>query len=356
MPEPHRSKSKSQQRLFGMIHSLNKGTLDLSKAPADLKAKLQKMAKSIKNKTVKQFASTKHKGLPNRKRKKKRKAVNKDLQELKSIILQEVMQHLEEGVDDPGILKMVFMAGGPGSGKSYKAAEVFGIQKMKSDRGSFESSFSATGLKVVNSDTMFVQLLKKHGISPKEVGSLWKELQKGISSQDYDKALKVFGPSDMKGKGGLRGDAKGLVNRMKQQFMNRRLGMIVDGTGHNYEKIKKQKEAAEAAGYDTYMVFVNTSLEVAIERDKNRDRTVGEKIVTNLWQECQNNLGRFQGLFGANNISIIDNTIYGPPAKEVMKATRRFVSMPVKNRVGKQWIELQRKIKASGELPGFEKR
>ena len=34
---------------------------------------------------------------------------------------------LNEGVDDPGILKAVFLAGGPASGKSYVASNLFGI-------------------------------------------------------------------------------------------------------------------------------------------------------------------------------------------------------------------------------------
>ena len=37
-------------------------------------------------------------------------------------------QLLTEGVFDKGILKAVFMAGGPGSGKSYVAGELFGIK------------------------------------------------------------------------------------------------------------------------------------------------------------------------------------------------------------------------------------
>ena len=57
-----------------------------------------------------------------------------------------ILQMISEGVDDPGILKCVFMAGGPGSGKSYTAMEIFGIDKK------LQSSFSATGLKSVNSD------------------------------------------------------------------------------------------------------------------------------------------------------------------------------------------------------------
>ena len=37
-----------------------------------------------------------------------------------------IRQLLKEGVYDPGIFKAVFMAGGPGSGKSYTAKSVFG--------------------------------------------------------------------------------------------------------------------------------------------------------------------------------------------------------------------------------------
>ena len=36
---------------------------------------------------------------------------------------------IEEGVNDPGILKAVFLAGGPGSGKGYVSKGLFGIPK-----------------------------------------------------------------------------------------------------------------------------------------------------------------------------------------------------------------------------------
>jgi hypothetical protein len=54
--------SKSQQRLFGMVHAYKKGKLD----PKDTKdpEKIKKVAKSIKSKDAKKFAKTKHKGLP----------------------------------------------------------------------------------------------------------------------------------------------------------------------------------------------------------------------------------------------------------------------------------------------------
>ena len=71
--------------------------------------------------------------------------VEGDMMSIKKSI---VFSLMTEGVDDPGILKCVFMAGGPGSGKSYTAMEIFGIGKGL-------SSVSATGLKSVNSDSAF---------------------------------------------------------------------------------------------------------------------------------------------------------------------------------------------------------
>ena len=50
-----------------------------------------------------------------------------------------------------------------------------------------------------------------------------------------------------------------------------RLGMIIDGTGHEYNKIDKLKKHFESLGYDTYMVFVNTSLEVAQKKETKKE-------------------------------------------------------------------------------------
>ena len=59
--------SKSQQRLMGMVHAYEKGKLDLSKLPNFLKNKIKKISKSMSYKEVKDFAKTKHKGLPENK-------------------------------------------------------------------------------------------------------------------------------------------------------------------------------------------------------------------------------------------------------------------------------------------------
>ena len=234
---------------------------------------------------------------------------------------------LSEGVDDPGILKCVFMAGGPGSGKSYTAKEIFGVGK------SAFSSVSAGGLKLVNSDTAFEKGLKDSGIDMKELGNIEKN-----DPQLWDLITK--------GDTSIRGKAKAITDKQRAFFEAGRLGMIIDGTGDEVSKIKKKMQHAESLGYDCSMVFVNTSLEVALERNKNRDRVLSDELVTKIWKDCQNNLGAFQTMFSGNFI-IVDNTVYKPVNKSVQQAVDAFLRKPLYNPIGKKWVATARMLKKS---------
>ena len=247
---------------------------------------------------------------------------------------------LTEGVYDKGILKAVFMAGGPGSGKSYVASQIFGIPK--------NINVSVAGLKSVNSDTEFEALLRKFGFETFGTGKLdidkWPdEVFDAIAGGDEDSESMT-----------VRKKAKLLTKARKEKYMEGRLGMIIDGTGHNYGKLATEKKQLEAIGYDCYMVFVNTSLEVAHERNKARARTLPENILTKSWEDVQANLGKFQGLFGSN-FAVVDNSKFlsekDAQAKFGMitkKYINGFANRPVQNYIGKQWIKHQLLLKKKG--------
>jgi cytidylate kinase len=245
--------------------------------------------------------------------------------ELETIRKQLFIEMITEGVDDPGILKCVFMAGGPGSGKSYTAKEIFGVGKNQL------ASVSAGGLKLVNSDMAFESELKRNGIDPKDLAKIEKE-----DPELWDKITKE--------PGSIRSKAKQITQKQQSFYEAGRLGMIIDGTGDEVQKIRKKKQHAEELGYDCFMVFVNTSLDVALERNAQRDRTLPESLVTDIWKACQNNLGHFQGMFGGNFI-IVDNTVYGPVHKNIQKAVDSFLRKPVYNQIGKKWIANARALK-----------
>ena len=97
------------------------------------------------------------------------------------------------------------------------------------------------------------------------------------------------------------------------------------------------------------MVFVNTSLKVAQERNKNRDRVLPEDLLAKSWQDVQDNLGKFQNLFGSH-FRIVDNTVYKPIAREVQKAVNKFVRKPIYNRIGRKWIENAKALKKAGYI------
>ena len=83
---------------------------------------------------------------------------------------------IEEGVFDPGILKAVFTAGGPGSGKSFTADLIFGMRDA-SGKPLFENAsfLGSTGLKYVNSDNLFEKGLEEAGIDPGDLARIEEE-------------------------------------------------------------------------------------------------------------------------------------------------------------------------------------
>ena len=153
------------------------------------------------------------------------------------------MDLLTEGVYDQGIFKAFFMAGGPGSGKSFVTNSVT----------------SGLGMKLVNSDVHFERMLKQVNLS--------------LSMPDSEQYFR-----DM-----IRGRAKSLTNRQIDSYVEGRLGMVVDATGRDYKIIHYQVSLLKQLGYDCYMIFVNTSLDVAKERNRTRSRQVPEFYLVKSW-------------------------------------------------------------------------
>ncbi len=216
---------------------------------------------------------------------------------------------LKEGVYDPNIFKAVFMAGGPGSGKSFIAGRTTG----------------GLGLKIINSDDAFERFLTKEGLSLKMPDS-------ETAARDIERAR-----------------AKKVTASKKFHAIQGRLGIIIDGTGHVYDKVAKQAVMLQQLGYETSMVFVNTSLEVALARNEARPRSVKPTIVKKSWQDVQNNMGKFQNFFGPSRFFIVDNNGVEEDMLQIStKIIRRAISKPVKNIIAAAWItnELKKKDKS----------
>ena len=143
----------------------------------------------------------------------------------------------------------------------------------------------------------------------------------------------------------IRSQAKKLIKSREQQYIDGRLGLVIDGTGKDYPKIAKQKNRLQKVGYDCFMIFVNTDLDVALERNKKRDRTLPEKLVKDAWNGVQNNLGKFQALFGASNMLIVDNSEFKDFPAVVKKSANEFMSRKIQNPIAKAWIKKEKELR-----------
>ena len=221
-------------------------------------------------------------------------------------------QDLQEGLNDPNIFKAFFLAGGPGSGKSYVVRTTTG----------------GTGLRIVNSDDLFEKYLKDAGF-------------------DMDMSTKkAEGEAEERDK--MRKRAKQLTKKRQENYLEGRIGLIIDGTGKDYEKIASQSKDLRQLGYDTHMIFVNTSLDTALQRNAERPRSVPDSIVVKSWNDVQSNIGKFSQLF-KNKFVIVDNNKADEDViTGVFKRVRSLANKKVQNGIAKAWIakELEMKKRA----------
>jgi cytidylate kinase len=221
---------------------------------------------------------------------------------------------LQEGLQDPNIFKAFFLAGGPGSGKSYVVRKTTG----------------GTGLRVVNSDDVFEHMLKKAGLS--------------LKMPDEELV-----PRDE-----IRARAKAVTKKRQENYLEGRIGLIIDGTGKDYEKIAKQATELKQIGYDVHMIFVNTSLDVALQRNADRPRSVQEPIVVKSWKDVQSNIGKFSQYFRANFVVVDNNDADEDVFVKVFKQVKSLLKKKVKNPQAQQWIMQQMKARGITKKPkGF---
>ena len=208
---------------------------------------------------------------------------------------------LQEGVYDPNIFKAFFLAGGPGSGKSYVVRRTTG----------------GTGLKVVNSDDAFESLLKKAGLSLK------------MPPEEFERKEKV------------RAHAKELTSKRQANYLDGRLGLIIDGTGRQSNKILRQKSSLEELGYDTYMIFVNTSIDVALQRNTERARSLQPSFVVKSWKDVQANIGAFNNMFRKGFIVVDNNDADEDVFQSVWKRVQGLLRKKVTNTRATNWIAME---------------
>jgi hypothetical protein len=266
---------------------------------------------------------------------------------------------LEEGIHDPHILKAIFLAGGGGSGKGFVSEIMFGTMANQST--------TVLGLKSANSDDV---LMAMAGALPSQMHPVGGRAPTPGGKPGHSRSGAWYGG----GIGGreafdvgsqlatdpgiaLRKQAKSLHEKRLDMWIGQRLGLIIDGTAKNADKVLATRKNLEKNGYDTYMVFVNTDLDVALARNRSRQRVVPEDVIRKAHKQTQEAARKLKRAFGRNFVEIDNSKVASKQdiAKILMpKFTRiamKFLKEPVKNPEGRKWLEQQ-----TAHLPASMKR
>ena len=212
---------------------------------------------------------------------------------------------IEEGVNDPHIFKCIFLFGPMGAGKSTVARPLL----------------THTGLRSVNLDN-FNELFVKKGqvptghLSPDQLEKSWQ-----------------------------------LTQTQQQNFIDGRLGVIIDGSGRNPETAIGVIEKLMPLGYEFMMIFVNVSEATSIARQQSRaekqkqqwgaGRQVDPELAKNTYAQVQKNLGRYSAYFGPQRFVYVDNE-NTPDLTQATKKVEAFLRAPVRQPAAIEWIQSQK--------------
>ncbi len=202
-----------------------------------------------------------------------------------------LMQLLKEVQGQP---KAIILAGAPGAGKGYVLKGL--------DLG---------GLKIMNVDNIYVNLLKKANVS--------LDL-KNATPEERSEQAKQMAAANKEFKGDLEDTIKG-----KESF-------ILDGTAASYKKTAELKKELEEAGYDVMMLYVYTDLELSLKQNERRfeksggeDRSLAPAIVMRTWKSVTDNIKPYFDLFTPNFIAVA-NTLEGDKIEDIEKIIQKYLT------------------------------
>ena len=177
---------------------------------------------------------------------------------------------LKEAKDNP---KAIILAGAPGAGKGYILRGL--------DLG---------GMKVMNVDDIYINLLKQANVS--------LDLKNATPEERSKQALAMA-------------DANKSFKKSVEKTIEAKKSFVLDGTAGSYKKTVELKDELIKAGYEVFMLYVYTDLQRSLmqnqdrfERSSGKDRSLAPAIVLRTWNSVTNNYKPYKELFGDNFVSV----------------------------------------------------
>lgn len=218
-----------------------------------------------------------------------------------------LLQSLIESINDKGIFKALFIVGMPYAGKSYTAAHISGDISPR----------------IVNTDRPLEHLAKMKGID--------------LSQETEASILR-----------GLVNKSKLLNSKFLINYIDSMLPLIVDGTSADISNILQRIGTLQYFGYDVGIIFVNISLETALNRRENsgRKRTVPQdfiKFVGEKYEEDKEYLKKnIRDIYEVdNNEGVLTDHVI----KKLYNHAKDFYSAPLENPIGNRHIKKLKELR-----------
>lgn len=200
--------------------------------------------------------------------------------------------YIEESINDKGLFKAVFLGGIPGGGKSYTLSKINNAEVQP----------------------RMVSIDKVHEFVAK---------RRGININDYTTFNQIAG------------DLKSTFREKTALYINSMLPLWVDSTSTNLKDTLRRIGILEYFGYDVAMLWVNTDLDIAIARAKQREREVPEDFIRKTAALAEENKKYYQqkipNFFEANNN---EGELNNAAILKLFKSTTKFFLSPIQNPVG----------------------
>lgn len=202
---------------------------------------------------------------------------------------------VKESINDKLKLKVLFLCGIPNSGKSTFVKNIFDIPFTNIDMDKYIKLFA-----------------DKEGV----------DLDLRPNSSNFSK------------KTDIRIKSRDLSIDRMENAINSLSAIVIDGTGRDVVSVLNQKYLYESYGYDTAMVYIETDLETALQRNSIRDRKIPEQVIIDIHGRLSKNVEKFKHEFKNFWIYNAKEDVDGKQLKFVSNKVRKFFYSPINNLKG----------------------
>ena len=203
----------------------------------------------------------------------------------RGFLLESPDELLDESIlKNPNSFKAIFLFGPAGAGKSFISDKV-GIPKA--DEG------AKGGFRTVNPDQRIEDVFPAFGVSMEFANS---------EDADLEKLQQ-----------GMRNILQNASQAHTHNLIMRARPLLFDTTGEDVPKMTKRIKALQKLGYKIGVLMVNVPTDISVDRDQNRDRTVGKERTAKISTDYQSYVVKERGYFKslANTGAVIfGNEIY----------------------------------------------